>query len=460
MLKSLALGGRRPLIQDWPVCFLSPARSGAVSVSRFWNSFSISSTLLLFGGFIAAFSAVSGVLARQTSAPASPKRLYLLAATLVVKDRYAGYPVTLYQIEDQKLNSVREVIPPGPIEGGTVAPTSISCVRVSGNAIYVMYPYYRSSTVEVIHFDNPSLADEVTFNSAHSFTDGIRTVVARAPSSNGTLLIPVDSSDPTHLSGTLTGIVAASAGSRAVPNSDAWSEYRNLQWEVVGGPSPKSSLLAMRSGDNLTLRVAGHTVVIDALPPALSPLSAGGSIDIAAADERYLLTTPMHTSQQVASGNLGDTTTIFVHDRLRDRWKAAVVEGNNPGSVRLFGSWVAAIVMSWSPTPTKNPGRDNERSDATDTLPNIQAMYSSPEGMAHFSIPGILILENLADGRKIRIETDQEDSEILWAGDDSMLYRVNDAIYEAKIVGDKLQDTTMIVQDEDVPEVHWVFWSK
>lgn len=70
------------------------------------------------------------------------------------------------------------------------------------------------------------------------------------------------------------------------------------------------------------------------------------------------------------------------------------------------------------------------------------------------------MLQNLGDGRKIRIETDQEDSEILWADDNSALYRVNDAIYQAQIIGDKLQDTTMIVKDQDVPEIHWVFWSK
>lgn len=431
-----------------------------MSIASFRNGFRISSALLLVAGSVAAFSAFSGVRTQEISPPTSTKHLYLLAATLVVKDRYAGYPATLYQIEDQRLSTVREVIPPGPIGGGTEAPTSISCVRVSGNAIYVMYPYYRSSTVEVIHFDNPALADEVTFNSANSFTEGIRTLVARTPSSNGTLLIPVDPSDPSRLSGTLTRIVTTSTGSRAIPHSDAWGEYRNLQWEVVGGPSPESSLLAMRSGNNLTLRVAGHTVVIDALPPPLSGLSDKSSIDIAAANLRYLLTLPMHTSQQMASGHLGDTTTIFVHDRLSNRWKTAVVEGNSPGSVRLFGSWMAVIAMSYDPALAENPGRDNERSDATDTLPNIQAMYASPGGMAHMSIPGILLLQNLADGRKIRIETDQEDSEILWADGSSVLYRVNDTIYRAKIVGDKLENPTMIVQDDDVPEIHWVFWSK
>jgi hypothetical protein len=39
-----------------------------------------------------------------------------------------------------------------------------------------------------------------------------------------------------------------------------------------------------------------------------------------------------------------------------------------------------------------------------------------------------------------------------------VLYRVNDTIYQARIVGDKLQDNSVLVKDDDVPEIHWVFW--
>jgi len=74
--------------------------------------------------------------------------------------------------------------------------------------------------------------------------------------------------------------------------------------------------------------------------------------------------------------------------------------------------------------------------------------------------PGVLVLQNLADGRKIRIETGQEDSEILTVDQEKVLYRVNDTIYQAHIVGEQLKDSTVVVKDEDVPEIHWVFWSK
>lgn len=69
-------------------------------------------------------------------------------------------------------------------------------------------------------------------------------------------------------------------------------------------------------------------------------------------------------------------------------------------------------------------------------------------------------MDNLEDGRRITIQTDQEDSEILTVRDDGLvLYRVNDSIFAAQIEGDKLGKPALVVKDEDVPEVHWVFWS-
>ncbi len=72
--------------------------------------------------------------------------------------------------------------------------------------------------------------------------------------------------------------------------------------------------------------------------------------------------------------------------------------------------------------------------------------------------PGILVLQNLEDGRKIRVETGQEDSEVLAVRGQTILYRVDDTIYQASIVGTRLQNISVAVKDDNVPEVHWVFW--
>jgi hypothetical protein len=156
--------------------------------------------------------------------------------------------------------------------------------------------------------------------------------------------------------------------------------------------------------------------------------------------------------------SLGPRVSFPVYDRVHGRWTSVDVEGN-ASSLRLFGEWVAVIVAIRNPEHKAGPGRENERSLPTDRLPSVQNEYAIFAGKWGF-FPGVLTLQNLADGRKIRIETGQEDSEILRLENDIVLYRVNDTIYEAKIIGHQLKDSTVIVKDEDVPEIHWAFWSK
>ena len=69
-----------------------------------------------------------------------------------------------------------------------------------------------------------------------------------------------------------------------------------------------------------------------------------------------------------------------------------------------------------------------------------------------------MLMNDLEDGRKIVIDTGQEDSEVLWADDKAVLYRVNDTIYQAKITGDRVESPSVVVKDRDVPEIHWAFW--
>jgi hypothetical protein len=64
------------------------------------------------------------------------------------------------------------------------------------------------------------------------------------------------------------------------------------------------------------------------------------------------------------------------------------------------------------------------------------------------SIPGTLLLDNLEDGRRITLDTGQEDSEILTVRADGLvLYRVNDSIFAAQIAGDKLTKPSLVVKD-------------
>jgi hypothetical protein len=55
--------------------------------------------------------------------------------------------------------------------------------------------------------------------------------------------------------------------------------------------------------------------------------------------------------------------------------------------------------------------------------------------------------------------TNQEDSEVLYVRNNTVFYRVNDAIYASRIEQDRLDSPELLVRDDDVPEVHWMFWS-
>ncbi len=133
-----------------------------------------------------------------------------------------------------------------------------------------------------------------------------------------------------------------------------------------------------------------------------------------------------------------------------------------PYERRIFGQWLATIDEVWQPGDPENansPGCSSERGWGSATLPNVREAYGCGRATDTY-VPGTLFLDDLVDGRRIAIHTGQEDSEILDIRKDGLvLYRVNDSIFSAQIEGDKLSAPTLIVKDEDVPEVHWVFWS-
>ena len=106
-----------------------------------------------------------------------------------------------------------------------------------------------------------------------------------------------------------------------------------------------------------------------------------------------------------------------------------------------------------------NPGHNDESNQwVKDLLPDVRQEFADMR--MYCVIPGLLILDNLADGRRITLKTHEEDSEILDVRKDGLvLYRVNDEIFSTNIEGDRLSAPILVVKGEDVPEVHWAFWS-
>jgi hypothetical protein len=376
------------------------------------------------------------------------RELYMLSGTSTEQSDET-YPVSLYRIgEAKKLKLVREVVAKN---------YGLQFVQAWDSTVFVAYPHILPKSVDVVHVEDPTRDDRIDFNPSGFFAADAQVGIAEQTPLSEELLLPLVTSisDPKNVRGTLATVAANPSSAQERLGSEEWGQYATLRLAgEVGGPMRFSAFLAASKTGKLVVSEFGHTVAVDNLPPSFIDTQA--SVAIVAASTDYLLFVVQRPVEHFSSGDGANSMQLYCHDRRHNAWKVVQVEGGMSRS-RLFGPWLATIIEIWNPDHRPGPGRDAERSVATDRLPATRNEYAEFGGYWAW-MPGILSLQNLEDGRKIRIETGQEDSEILWAGPDIVLYRVNDAIFQAKIVGDKLQDTTLVVRDEDVPEVHWVFW--
>lgn len=387
------------------------------------------------------------------------RNLYLLAGT-PTNWGPEGWPVTLYSVDSQhKLNLVRAIVPgadtPIFLQAGLYA------VRDDmGDKIYVAYPHGNPTTVSVIHKDRPTMKDEVVFNPQNLTVLNTDFGVASGDGGESYLLCTLlrdDKSDPARVNSVPVSVAGdePAKGPRILQND--WSLYSSFRYAgAPGGPMGTGFCTEGYIKDN-HVRIQAEAgagpftmkLDLDGVPPF--PLEGySGLIYIVAASARYFV-----------FGLPGGHSSLYVHDRKLNTWKNLKSASTVAYARRIFGSWLATIVEIWgSGQQVEQPGVENERNWETPLLPNVRGRYPSLSAESGTSIPGTLLLDNLEDGRRITLETGQEDSEILDVrGDGLVLYRVNDSIFAAPIESDRLGTPSLVVKDEDVPEVHWVFWS-
>ncbi len=404
----------------------------------------------LFGVSLGLILTCGAFVSGQRPREAPRQDLYLLAGT---PTNYGDekFPVSLYRVNvSEKLKLVREVVP---------QTDGLYAVHAMGDVIFVAHPHVTPTRVSIIHTDDPLPADDVVFN-----PDGFNSIQSREVlaepkqgSVNGLFPLATNAADPGK--GRLVSVLSGFAGTGARLKFDTWEEYTALRIDgESGGPSLGSGLFGRMIGDKLAISIFGRDIPVESLPPFPHTMNKQIIVWFMAVSRDYSVLALANTVPAPPAEKGGTFREMLVHERVRDQWKKIQIEGNN-SRLRLFGSWLATIVGMANPDHKPGPGRENERGSSTDRLPNVQEQYATFLGR-ETSLPGILVLQDLADGRKIRIETGQEDSEILRVEGDTVLYRINDTIYQAKIVGDQLKDATVVVKDEDVPEIHWAFWSK
>jgi len=331
-----------------------------------------------------------------------------------------------------------------------------------GDKIYVAYPHGNPTTVSVIHKDRPTMKDEVVFNPQSLTVLNVDFGVASGDGGESYLLatlLRVDKSDPDRPRMNSVPVTVAgdepAKGPRILQND--WSLYSSFRYAgAPGGPMGTGVCTQGYIKDNhVRIQAEGGAgpftmkLDLDGVPPfPLEDCSKG--IYIVAASARYFV-----------FGLPGGHSSLYVHDRKLNTWKNLESASTVVYARRIFGSWLATIVEIWAfSQQVEQPGAENERNWETPLLPNVRERYPSLSAESGTLIPGILLLDNLEDGRRITLETRQEDSEILDVrGDGLVLYRVIDSIFSAPIEGERLGTPSLVVKDEDVPEIHWVFWS-
>ena len=420
--------------------------------------------------------------------------LFMLAGTPGSVRLDVSYAVTLYSVgSDQKLKTVREIV--SRSEG-------LAAVRDDMNdRIYVIYPEGQVSTVSIIHKGQPTLDDEVTFYPAGATLHGDSFGVAAGGRGASYLLAPllkqVPGPDGVHRSlVTVAGDSPAMGprvtqtewtailnrhclypcgAKRSAATQADWDRYQSFRCQgAPGGPTAPDFLPNGITMDNHVVVAGpeGTWIPLDHTPPSFPVAKSpphGPTIVVDAATDRYFAFSI--TPEGYKSLGLPPTgiASVYVHDRRLNTWKEIKSAATAGYARRIFGSWLATIVVVYTNGEgnPENPGRENERGCEiqergcqAQLLPDVRDLY--PEVAAReVSIPGTLLLDNLEDGRRITLDTRQEDSEILDVRNDGLvLYRVNDSIFAAQIQGDKLSKPALVVKDDDVPEVHWVFWSQ
>ena len=414
---------------------------------------------LLCAGLVLTILSCGFVFGQGTNtAPA--KQLYLLAATPTENINYSTnrYPTVLYRVNPtKKLDVVSEIVSE---KDGSAA------VQAVGDVIFVIDQL--NFTVHVIHTDDPARSDSVPFNADHraSNVDDYGITASIIPGSSPDILLPVIvSAGESPPISALVSISSSQAGLDSRVQINKWNKYGALRREGTPGiPILALPFVVRIDGNNLVYNLVVNgaprssntpPVVVDSIPPSLREMKGPVPVAIEAANAEYLV---LRTS---FLGGPSTPSTTLAHYRAQDAWKTVEIEGND-SRLRLFGQWLATDVEVESSGPFlgENPEKSGERDSRTSRLPNVYGEYGAYCWLNHRRFPGVLVLQNLEDNRKIRIETHQEDSEILWVSENTVLYRMNDSIYQAEIAGDKIQRSTLVVKDDDVPEVHWVFWSK
>ncbi len=388
------------------------------------------------------------------------QEMYLLAATPTVY-RGSGYPATLYHIEtEKKLRAIRQIVP---------ATDGVEFVLRGPGFLAIGQPHVAANTVSFIHYSSPLTPDTVHFDREVG-ADPLGAFLVRDLFGRHIVAVDVLKDGKRLLFGILPD--PGKGNSRVDPLT--WPDLQRVEFGgSIGGADPGFGTFFP------TLTSEG---LYDLTPQG--PVFIGRLKTPAAAAERDTPATLLCANGEfvVASRNSVDpgapaSTKLWIYSRRSLTGLDLVVPGDR-NRYRLFGKRLA-IVVSYSgegPSSTStneiasgtrittyssssgasDPGEDQQRADGTADLPPVRSFYHFPAMKQWF--PGMLLVVDLSTDGTVVYNTGQADSEILDIEDQKVLYRVNDQLYLTRISQGVFEPPALLVKEEHVPEIHWIFW--
>lgn len=138
------------------------------------------------------------------------------------------------------------------------------------------------------------------------------------------------------------------------------------------------------------------------------------------------------------------------------KWIQFQVPGTPP-EFKGIGSWILGASSGRS-NGRISPGQAerNKRAEKPKQRPRTDEWFQASDKY----YPGTLFAIDTTSGKMITWQTGQGDSEILLIRGDSVIYRVNDILYSARIQGTTVGSPQLLAQDEAVPDMHWAFSSR
>ncbi len=354
-----------------------------------------------------------------------------------------------------RLRTVRRIAGPG--EG-------LFSVYVAPGTLFVVFPHITSTTVSVISEAHPRRRDVVRFNPGGAAVDETGAGVAVAAGQAYALLPLISRTGRRELSVSLASVPArASPGGRRF-GEDRWALYRRFRFygQPGGAVGPETVPTAVVRSGRLVVQLSPPGRPPFRGQPAAAGLALAPRVPSAPVPRRRGCLCIVFDTRRFLAIAPPPPAALYLLDRRRQTWRVFRSAATVPYARRIFGAWMATIVESWRPGDRANefyPGLRSQRDWGNRLLPNVQSAFAFWRARDAW-VPGVLTLDNLADGRHVAISTHQADSEILDVRRDGLvLYRVNDEIFRARIEGEKLSAPKLVVKGDDVPEVHWVFWS-